>query len=102
MTTIAHILHPAVASGARSFPMSRDCRALAASHFADRTDTRRQPLAPPPHALGADTQADDLVFWGRGPLYAAVNVNTIPRGGRPDRTAARNMSVTSAPLHCLR
>ena len=24
-------------------------------------------------------------FWGRAPLYAAVDVNTIPRGGRPDR-----------------
>jgi uncharacterized protein len=24
-------------------------------------------------------------FWGRGPLYAAVDLNTIPRGGRPDR-----------------
>ena len=26
-----------------------------------------------------------LDFWGRGPLYAAVDLNTIPRGGRPDR-----------------
>ena len=24
-------------------------------------------------------------FWGRTPLYAAVDLNTIPRGGRPDR-----------------
>jgi uncharacterized protein len=23
-------------------------------------------------------------FWGRAPLYAAVDLNTIPRGGRPD------------------
>ena len=23
-------------------------------------------------------------LWGRGPLYAAVDVNTLPRGGRPD------------------
>jgi len=23
-------------------------------------------------------------FWGRAPLYAAVDMNTIPRGGRPD------------------
>src|SRR5262249_7890376 len=23
-------------------------------------------------------------FWGRTPLYAAVDVNTMPRGGRPD------------------
>jgi ankyrin repeat protein len=26
-------------------------------------------------------------FWGRAPLYAAVDVNTVPRGGRPDRPA---------------
>jgi ankyrin repeat protein len=26
-------------------------------------------------------------FWGRAPLYAAVDLNTIPRGGRPDRPA---------------
>jgi ankyrin repeat protein len=24
-------------------------------------------------------------FWGRAPLYAAVDLNTTPRGGRPDR-----------------
>ena len=24
-------------------------------------------------------------FWGRGPLYGAVDLNTVPRGGRPDR-----------------
>jgi hypothetical protein len=24
-------------------------------------------------------------FWGRAPLYATVDLNTIPRGGRPDR-----------------
>jgi hypothetical protein len=24
-------------------------------------------------------------FWGRAPLYAAVDLNTIPRGGRPDQ-----------------
>jgi ankyrin len=23
-------------------------------------------------------------FWGRAPLYAAVDLNTLPRGGRPD------------------
>ncbi len=32
---------------------------------------------------GANPDKWDL--WGRGPLYAAVDVNTIPRGGRPDR-----------------
>jgi ankyrin repeat protein len=31
---------------------------------------------------GANPNAWDL--WGRAPLYAAVDVNTIPRGGRPD------------------
>ena len=24
-------------------------------------------------------------WWGRTPLYAAVDINTLPRGGRPDR-----------------
>jgi ankyrin repeat protein len=24
-------------------------------------------------------------YWGRAPLYSAIDVNTIPRGGRPDR-----------------
>ena len=24
-------------------------------------------------------------WWGRTPLYAAVDLNTLPRGGRPDR-----------------
>jgi ankyrin len=32
---------------------------------------------------GANPNRWDL--WGRAPLYAAVDVNTIPRGGRPDR-----------------
>ena len=32
---------------------------------------------------GADPNAFD--FWGRGPLYAAADLNTLPRGGRPDR-----------------
>lgn len=32
---------------------------------------------------GANPDTWDL--WGRGPLYAAVDVNTVPRGGRPDR-----------------
>jgi ankyrin repeat protein len=27
---------------------------------------------------------DQWDFWGRAPLYAAVDLNTIPRGGRPD------------------
>jgi ankyrin repeat protein len=33
--------------------------------------------------LGANPNKWD--FWGRTPLYAAVDLNTIPRGGRPDR-----------------
>ena len=32
---------------------------------------------------GANPNKWDL--WGRGPLYAAVDLNTLPRGGRPDR-----------------
>ena len=24
-------------------------------------------------------------WWGRSPLYAAVDMNTLPHGGRPDR-----------------
>jgi ankyrin repeat protein len=32
---------------------------------------------------GANPNKWDL--WGRAPLYAAVDLNTIPRGGRPDR-----------------
>jgi ankyrin len=34
-------------------------------------------------AKGANPNRWDL--WGRAPLYAAVDLNTIPRGGRPDR-----------------
>src|SRR5688572_8990839 len=34
-------------------------------------------------ARGADPNTWD--FWGRTPLYAAVDLNTIPRGGRADR-----------------
>ncbi len=31
---------------------------------------------------GADVNKWD--FWGRTPLYSAVDLNTLPRGGRPD------------------
>ena len=34
-------------------------------------------------ARGASPNKWDL--WGRAPLYAAVDLNTVPRGGRPDR-----------------
>jgi ankyrin repeat protein len=36
-------------------------------------------------ALGADVNRWD--FWGRTPLYMAVDLNTAPRGGRPDLPA---------------
>ena len=29
-------------------------------------------------------------FWGRTPLYSAVDLNTIPHGGRPDRMSLDN------------
>ena len=32
---------------------------------------------------GADVNKWD--WWGRSPLYSAVDMNTIPKGGRPDR-----------------
>lgn len=35
---------------------------------------------------GADVNKWD--WWGRTPLYAAVDVNTVPQGGRPDRRSA--------------
>ena len=31
---------------------------------------------------GADVNKWD--FWGRTPLYSAIDLNTLPRGGRPD------------------
>jgi ankyrin repeat protein len=34
-------------------------------------------------ARGANVNKWD--WWGRSPLYAAVDVNTVPHGGRPDR-----------------
>ena len=40
---------------------------------------------------GADPNKWD--FWGRAPLYAAVDVNTIPRGGRPDRPSLDRTSA---------
>ena len=35
---------------------------------------------------GANVNAWDI--WGRAPLYSAVDYNTTPRGGRPDRPSA--------------
>ena len=37
-------------------------------------------------AAGADVNRWDT--WGRSPLYSAVDYNTTPRGGRPDRPSA--------------
>jgi ankyrin repeat protein len=37
---------------------------------------------------GADVNRWD--FWGRTPLWAAVDFNTLPRGGRPDRPSTDN------------
>ena len=36
-------------------------------------------------------------WWGRNPLYAAVDYNTLPRGGRPDRPSLDDM----APLEMI-
>ena len=35
--------------------------------------------------LGKGADANTWDYWGRSALYAAVDLNTIPRGGRPDR-----------------
>lgn len=35
---------------------------------------------------GADVNMWDR--WGRAPLYSAIDYNTVPRGGRPDRPSA--------------
>ncbi len=40
---------------------------------------------------GADPNRWD--WWGRSPLYAAVDMNTIPHGGRPDR---RSVDATTS------
>jgi ankyrin repeat protein len=37
-------------------------------------------------AAGADVNLADR--WGRAPLYSAIDYNTTPRGGRPDRPSA--------------
>lgn len=35
---------------------------------------------------GADVNRWDV--WGRAPLYSAIDYNTVPRGGRPDRPSS--------------
>jgi len=37
------------------------------------------------YLIKAGANVDKWDFWGRNALYLAVDVNTIPRGGRPDR-----------------
>jgi ankyrin repeat protein len=37
------------------------------------------------YLLQRGANPNHIDFWGRGALYAAVDLNTIPRGGRPDR-----------------
>jgi uncharacterized protein len=45
---------------------------------------------------GADVNRWDV--WGRAPLYSAIDYNTTPRGGRPDRPS----SDDTAPLEVAR
>ena len=37
------------------------------------------------YLIGEGAEPNTWDLWGRTPLYAAVDLNTIPRGGRPDR-----------------
>jgi len=37
------------------------------------------------YLLEAGAKVNKWDFWGRTPLYAAVDFNTLPHGGRPDR-----------------
>jgi ankyrin len=37
------------------------------------------------YLIKAGANVDTWDWWGRSPLYCAVDVNTLPRGGRPDR-----------------
>jgi ankyrin repeat protein len=39
---------------------------------------------------GADVNKWD--FWGRTPLYSAIDLNTLPRGGRPDLPSTDHLS----------
>jgi ankyrin repeat protein len=34
--------------------------------------------------IGAGADVNKWDFWGRTPLYSAIDLNTLPRGGRPD------------------
>ncbi len=37
------------------------------------------------YLIGKGANVNKWDWWGQSPLYAAVDVNTIPHGGRPDR-----------------
>lgn len=41
---------------------------------------------------GAKANVNTWDWWGRTPLYEAVDLNTIPHGGRPDRPSLDNTS----------
>jgi ankyrin repeat protein len=44
--------------------------------------------------IGAGADVNKWDMWGRAPLYAAVDMNTLPIGGRADRPS---LDATSAP-----
>jgi ankyrin repeat protein len=39
------------------------------------------------YLIGAGANPNKWDWWGRTPLYSAVDVNTLPHGGRPDRAS---------------
>ena len=40
------------------------------------------------YLIKAGANVDKWDTWGRAPLYSAVDYNTVPRGGRPDRPSS--------------
>src|SRR5262249_41790165 len=40
------------------------------------------------YLIKAGANVDKWDMWGRAPLYSAVDYNTTPRGGRPDRPSS--------------
>jgi ankyrin repeat protein len=40
------------------------------------------------YLIGAGADVNRWDTWGRAPLYSAIDYNTTPRGGRPDRPSA--------------
>ena len=100
--------HAAALRGARGLP--RVCAS------ARRGRRKREPAGPEdmtPLFLAVDNFHFDLAkylleaganpnkwdWWGRTPLYSAVDLNTLPHGGRADRlsTTARRASRSSSP-----